>query len=223
MERRIARRHPALCAFGDGQGKAAVLPARGEGPAGEADGRSLGLVSELGTARCMPHRQGRPERPARLSPSTLMGVAHVPEEIALVREVGKGAADSGYRCCHFLCSPLQARSTALKGGLFQGDMAEQQRKLMVTLQLTVVASLDNLAPLIEAGLSLGRRHVGCRVKAEHYDTVGPPFSGPLGGARASFSRRRWRRLDDYTTSPGDEASGVRLKRSLARRRCWIRA
>jgi hemoglobin-like flavoprotein len=55
--------------------------------------------------------------------------------------------------------------------LFNGDMAEQGRKLMTMLKLVVngLTRLDTLIPAVQA---LGRRHAGYGVAHEHYETVG---------------------------------------------------
>lgn len=55
--------------------------------------------------------------------------------------------------------------------LFKGDMKEQGRKLIATLG-TVVASLDNLAPVLPVASALAKRHVGYGVKAADYAVVG---------------------------------------------------
>lgn len=51
------------------------------------------------------------------------------------------------------------------------DMPEQRKKLMQAIG-TVVAGLDNLAPLIPVLESLGRKHVAYGVADKQYDTVG---------------------------------------------------
>ncbi len=55
--------------------------------------------------------------------------------------------------------------------MFPTDMAEQKRKLMLTLKFAVnsLSRLDELVPAVQA---LGRRHAGYGVKNEHYNTVG---------------------------------------------------
>jgi hemoglobin-like flavoprotein len=55
--------------------------------------------------------------------------------------------------------------------MFKGDLVEQGRKLMTMINM-VVASLDNLGPLLERIEDLGRRHVDYGVTEAHYDTVG---------------------------------------------------
>lgn len=51
------------------------------------------------------------------------------------------------------------------------DMPEQRKKLMQAIG-TVVAGLDNLAPLIPVLENLGRKHVAYGVADKQYDTVG---------------------------------------------------
>lgn len=56
--------------------------------------------------------------------------------------------------------------------MFAGsDMKEQGKKLMQMIT-TAVRGLGDLGQLVGAIQSLGKRHVGYGVKAEHYDTVG---------------------------------------------------
>jgi hemoglobin-like flavoprotein len=51
------------------------------------------------------------------------------------------------------------------------DMPEQRKKLMQALA-TVIAGLDNLAPLIPVLETLGRKHVAYGVVDQHYASVG---------------------------------------------------
>jgi len=51
------------------------------------------------------------------------------------------------------------------------NMPEQRKKLMQAIG-TVVAGLDNLAPLIPVLENLGRKHVAYGVADKQYDTVG---------------------------------------------------
>ena len=55
--------------------------------------------------------------------------------------------------------------------LFNGDMAEQGRKLMVMIN-TAVNGLDRLDTIVPAVQELGRRHVVYGVEDHHYDSVG---------------------------------------------------
>lgn len=53
----------------------------------------------------------------------------------------------------------------------QTDMAQQRKKLLQILG-TAVASLDRLDALVPVVEDLGRRHANYGVKDEHYDSVG---------------------------------------------------
>jgi nitric oxide dioxygenase len=55
--------------------------------------------------------------------------------------------------------------------MFPADLGEQKKKLMAMLG-TVVAGLADLDTLLPAVKSLGRRHGGYGVKAQHYTQVG---------------------------------------------------
>lgn len=63
--------------------------------------------------------------------------------------------------------------------LFKGDMEEQGKKLMMTIN-TVVTSLENLDELVPAVQDLGIRHSGYGVEDEHYDTVAAALLWTLG-------------------------------------------
>lgn len=55
--------------------------------------------------------------------------------------------------------------------LFSSDLGEQKKKLLQTLSVAVTG-LTDLAALTPIVRALGKRHVGYRVKPEHYGTVG---------------------------------------------------
>ena len=55
--------------------------------------------------------------------------------------------------------------------LFPSDLAEQRKKLLMTLSFAV-SSLNNPAALLPAVRHLGKRHAGYGVKDEHFATVG---------------------------------------------------
>jgi hemoglobin-like flavoprotein len=55
--------------------------------------------------------------------------------------------------------------------LFQGDIAEQRRKLMAMLHIAV-HDLDRIEEILPALRELGRRHAEYGVRDSHYDTVG---------------------------------------------------
>ncbi|MCL4871104.1 MAG: hemin receptor [Anaerolineae bacterium] len=55
--------------------------------------------------------------------------------------------------------------------LFKSDLKSQGEKLMSSLKL-VVMGLDTPEKIVPAVRSLGQRHAGYGVQAQHYDTVG---------------------------------------------------
>jgi hemoglobin-like flavoprotein len=63
--------------------------------------------------------------------------------------------------------------------LFQGDKAEQGRKLM-TMIGTAVANLAKLEAIVPAVQDLGRRHAGYGVQPAHYDIVAAALLWTLG-------------------------------------------
>jgi nitric oxide dioxygenase len=71
--------------------------------------------------------------------------------------------------------------------LFHGDMAEQRRKLMTTLDV-VVNGLKNLDVVLPAARALAVKHVGYGVKAAHYAPVGEALIWTLDrGLGADFT------------------------------------
>jgi hemoglobin-like flavoprotein len=91
--------------------------------------------------------------------------------------------------------------------LFQGDMAEQGRKLMAMLA-TVITNLHRLDELTPAVRDLARRHTGYGVKDEHYDTVGTALiwtlEQGLGPEFTDETRASW--LACYTILAGEMKS-----------------
>jgi len=109
-----------------------------------------------------------------------------PEKIALVRGSWQQVLPIKDTAAQLFYGRLFELDPSLRA-LFKGDMAEQGRKLMATIN-TVVASLDNLAPVLGAVEDLGRRHVGYGVTEAHYDTVGSALIWTLGkGLGAQFT------------------------------------
>ena len=74
------------------------------------------------------------------------------------------------------------------------DMKRQYRMLMGTLAY-VVANVGNSEKLIPAVQALGRRHVGYKVKPEHYSMVGTAlietFQARLGSQYTNEMRDSW--------------------------------
>lgn len=82
---------------------------------------------------------------------------------ALVAPIADQAADLFYTRLFELDPSLR--------GMFQGDMAEQKRKLM-TMLTVAVNSLTRPEALLPAVQALGQRHTGYGVENRHYETVG---------------------------------------------------
>jgi hemoglobin-like flavoprotein len=87
--------------------------------------------------------------------------------------------------------------------LFNRDMKEQGRKLMVTLGL-VINGLKNLDAILPAAKSLAAKHVSYGVRAEHYQPVGDALiwtlEKGLGSAFTPEVRDGW--LAAYATLSG---------------------
>jgi len=93
-----------------------------------------------------------------------------PEKIALVRNSWQKVLPIKAAAAGLFYGRLFELDPSLRP-MFKGDMAEQGAKLMTMLNM-VVASLDNLGPLLGRVEELGRRHVDYGVTEAHYDTVG---------------------------------------------------
>ena len=93
-----------------------------------------------------------------------------PQQIALVRSsfalalpVSNEVAADFYRRLFVIAPHVRP--------LFSTDIAEQGRKLMLTLA-SIVADLDRLDVLVPRAVELARRHVAYGARDEHYDAVG---------------------------------------------------
>ncbi len=93
-----------------------------------------------------------------------------PEKIALVQSSWDKVKPISEQAAELFYGRLFELDPSLKP-LFKGDMKEQGRKLMATLNLAVV-SLTNLPAILSAVQDLGRRHVGYGVPDQSYQTVG---------------------------------------------------
>jgi hemoglobin-like flavoprotein len=92
------------------------------------------------------------------------------EQITLVRESFEQVLPIADAAAALFYARLFDRDPKLER-LFEGDIAEQGRKLMQMLGVAV-RSLDRLDQLLPALHALGARHVGYGVREEHYETVG---------------------------------------------------
>jgi hemoglobin-like flavoprotein len=92
-----------------------------------------------------------------------------PQQIKLVQQSWAGVMPRSEQVAEFFYAGLFERYPETRT-LFSQDMTEQGRKLMVMLN-TVVASLENLAPLLPVIRESGRRHAGYGVVEADYDKV----------------------------------------------------
>ena len=103
-----------------------------------------------------------------------------PKEIQLVQASFAKVAPVAEKAAETFYNRLFALDPSLRA-LFKGDMAEQGKRLMAMLAVTV-NGLNNIEDLVPAVQDLGRRHAGYGVKNEHYDTVGGTLLDTLGTA-----------------------------------------
>lgn len=93
-----------------------------------------------------------------------------PEQIELVQSTWDAVKPDADTVAELFYQRLFELDPSLKP-LFKGDMKEQGKKLMATLNLAV-ASLTKLEEILPAVQALGRRHVEYGVPDESYQTVG---------------------------------------------------
>lgn len=93
-----------------------------------------------------------------------------PEQISLVQESWEKVKPISEQAAELFYGRLFELDASLKP-LFKGDMKEQGKKLMATLNLAVT-SLTKLDAILPAVQDLGRRHVQYGVPDESYQTVG---------------------------------------------------
>ena len=93
-----------------------------------------------------------------------------PEQIALVQSSWEKVKPIVDQAAELFYGRLFELDPSLKP-LFKGDMKEQGKKLMATLNLAV-ASLTKLDTILPAVKDLGRRHVQYGVPDQSYETVG---------------------------------------------------
>ncbi len=93
-----------------------------------------------------------------------------PEQIELVQTSWEKVKPISEQAAQLFYGRLFTLDPSLQS-LFKGDMSEQGKKLMATLNLAVT-SLTRLESIIPAVEDLGRRHVGYGVPDDSYETVG---------------------------------------------------
>lgn len=93
-----------------------------------------------------------------------------PEQITLIQSSWAKVVPIQETAAELFYNKLFELDPAVKP-LFKGDMKEQGRKLMMSLNMVVngITRLDALVPGIR---EMGKRHVAYGVEARHYDTVG---------------------------------------------------
>ncbi len=119
-----------------------------------------------------------------------------PRETTLVRDSFAKVAPIADQAAALFYARLFELDPALRA-LFQGDMADQGRKLMAAISLCV-AGLDRPDGLLPTVRTLGLRHSGYQVRDEHYETVGAALLWTLEkGLGADFTaetRTAWAKV-----------------------------
>ena len=101
-----------------------------------------------------------------------------PQQIELVQASWEKVRPISEQAAELFYGRLFELDPSLKP-LFKGDMKDQGKKLMATLNLAVM-SLTKLEEILAAVQDLGRRHVKYGVPAESYATVGEALLWTLG-------------------------------------------
>lgn len=101
-----------------------------------------------------------------------------PEAIKLVKTTWAQVVPIKDKAAELFYGKLFELDPSLKP-LFKGDLTEQGKKLMMTIN-TVVNSLEKIQTLVPVVQDLGRRHVKYGVKDQHYDTVAAALLWTLG-------------------------------------------
>ena len=101
-----------------------------------------------------------------------------PEDVSLVQSSWARVAPISDTAADLFYGKLFELDPTLKA-LFPEDMTEQKKKLMQTLAVCV-NGLSDLGEIVPAVKALGQRHVGYKVKDEHYETVGTALLWTLG-------------------------------------------
>ena len=93
-----------------------------------------------------------------------------PEQIALVQSTFEKVRPISQTAAEMFYGRLFELDPSVRP-LFKGDMKEQERKLMVTIEI-MAKGLSVQEVILPALQELGKRHVRYGVKPEHYGTVG---------------------------------------------------
>jgi nitric oxide dioxygenase len=120
-----------------------------------------------------------------------------PEQVTLVQQTFGQAAPIADKTAEIFYDRLFEVAPAVKP-LFQGDMAEQRRKLMAMLAV-VVHGLSDLPSILPAASALAKRHVDYGARPEHY-------SRGRRGAVVDAAARTWAAVE--------AGGGLRVDRGL---------
>ena len=101
-----------------------------------------------------------------------------PEQVELVRSSWAKVTPISEAAAGLFYGKLFELDPSLKF-LFDGDLTEQGKKLMMMIN-TAVNGLDRLDEIVPAVQQLGVRHISYGVEDEHYDTVGAALLWTLG-------------------------------------------
>ena len=93
-----------------------------------------------------------------------------PEQVTLVQQTFGQVAPIADKAAEIFYDRLFEVAPTVKP-LFQGDMAEQRRKLIAMLAV-VVRGLSDLPSILPAASALAKRHVDYGARPEHYPVVG---------------------------------------------------
>src|SRR6476469_5427915 len=103
-----------------------------------------------------------------------------PEQVTLVEQTFGQVAPIADKAAEIFYDRLFEVAPTVKP-LFQGDMAEQRRKLIAMLAV-VVRGLSDLPSILPAASALAKRHVDYGAKPEHYPLVGEALLWTLARA-----------------------------------------
>ncbi len=101
-----------------------------------------------------------------------------PHQITLVQTTWEQVVPIADTAADLFYGKLFEIDPALKP-MFPSEMAEQKKKLMMTITVAV-RGLGNVGALVPVLKSLGAKHVAYGVKDEHYATVGAALLWTLG-------------------------------------------
>ena len=93
-----------------------------------------------------------------------------PEQVTLVQQTFGQVAPIADKAAEIFYDRLFEVAPTVKP-LFQGDMAEQRRKLIAMLAV-VVRGLSDLPSILPVASALAKRHVDYGARPEHYPVVG---------------------------------------------------